>query len=185
MNPRRRRFGWILGGGDPWSSWTLAATANLGGLRRQLRWPVRRVEGASIHPRGWCRDLVPTLVNRIIPHRIPTTLIHLANALIYILCFATDQCHFCLVGGIQHLWVHFLGGWPVATRVPASCMWHLASVSSGGNPAEEWYRWREGSYAFRIGSAMRCMIISQIYGFIMCMFGGMMVAILFGTFLKK
>ena len=43
MNPRRRRFGWILGGGDPWSSWTLAATANHSGLRQQLRWPVRRV----------------------------------------------------------------------------------------------------------------------------------------------
>jgi len=132
---------------------------------------------ASIHPRGWCRDLVPTLVNRIIPHRIPTTLLHLANALIYILCFPTDQCHFCLVGGNPTFCL--------ATRVPASCMWHLASVLSGGNPAEEWCRWREGSYAFRIGSAMRCMTISQIYGFIMCMFGVMMVAILFGTFLKK
>ena len=109
MNPRRRRFGWILGGGDPWSSWTLAATANIRGLRRQLWWPVRRIEGASIHPRGWCRDLVPTLVNQIIPHRIPTTLLHLANDVICILCFPTDQCHFCLVGGNPTFVSSFLG----------------------------------------------------------------------------
>ena len=74
---------------------------------------------ASIHPRGWCRDLGPTLVNWIILHRIPTTLLHLANDLIYILYFPTDQCHFCLVGGIQHF------VWPPEFQQVAYGIWHL------------------------------------------------------------
>ena len=73
---------------------------------------------------------MPTLVNRIIPHRIPTTLLHLANALIYILCFPTDQCHFCLVGGNPTFVSSFLG-WMTSGHQSSSKLhvafgiWHL------------------------------------------------------------